>query len=375
MKLLFLHSISAGSGANTHLQEFLAAARDLGAEIRTVGQATEAVRVGGRHVRLPIPQACKDLVYLANNRSYRRRALDAAQAWRPDGIYFRGAPYMAYGRQVADELDLPLLYELNAPYPDEHIEYHGGTFGGIARRLEAANRASARRIFAVSRQLADILTADGVPGSKITVVPNGLRLEEFDPAPRADDGAVRFGFVGSLQVWHGVEVILAAFARVLEEVPSAHLHIVGAGRLDDWLAKEIAASPHTGRLHRHGALPKAEIPAFLAGMDVLLAPYPDLPRFYFSPLKLFEYLGSGRAIVASRVGQIADVLTDGRDGRLLPPGDAAALAACCIDLAVDAEARASLGQQARQTAGRHTWSANARTILAEAEAAVREARQ
>jgi glycosyltransferase involved in cell wall biosynthesis len=106
-----------------------------------------------------------------------------------------------------------------------------------------------------------------------------------------------------------------------------------------------------------------QIPAFLHDMDVLLAPYPFLPRFYFSPLKLFEYLASGRTIVASAIGQIDEILTDDVDGRLLSPGDAGALAQCCIELAGDASRRSRLGTAARLTANSHTWEQNARTIL------------
>jgi len=363
MKLLFLHSISSGSGANVHIGEFLAAAQALGAEVRCVGQAAESVRVQGRRIPIRVPQFCKDLVYLAGDRKYKARALAVARDWRPDAVYFRGAPYMTYGRAVAAELGLPLFYELNAPYPDEHIQYNGGRFEGIARAGERANRREARRIFTVSRQLAAIVTADGVPAEKVVVVPNAVRTERFDAAPRADDGAVRFGFVGSLQVWHGLEILLQAFDEVLAAEPAATLDIVGDGPLAGTLAERLQTSPHRDRMRWRGALPGDRIPGFLQEMDVLLAPYPPLERFYFSPLKLFEYMAAGRAIVASEIGQIADVLTDGKDARLLPPGDAGALATCCRALVGDAGERRRLGAAARVTAASHTWDENARIIL------------
>lgn len=363
MKLQFLHSVSAGSGANNHINEFIAAARSQGADVRCVGQAVQSLQIKGKSVRTPVPQILKDLVYLSSNRGYRQRALTQVRSWAPEAIYFRGAPYMAYGREIAERLGLPLFYELNAPYPDEHILYHGGRLEAVARRIERRNREAARRIFVVSRQLAEILIEDGVPPAKIIVVPNAVRLERFDPSPRPADGQIRFGFVGSLQVWHGIEVLLEAFATVLDEVPDARLDIVGAGPLAEWLAGRLQGSPHRERLTWRGALPSAAIPAFLSEMDVLLAPYPALSRFYFSPLKLFEYMGSGRAIVASDLGQIADILHDNDNGRLVSPGDARALAACCIELAQQPERRLALGRAARETATRHTWQENANTIL------------
>lgn len=363
MKLLFLHSVAAGSGANVHVDEFIHAAAKLGVETRCVGQAVQSIRVQGRRVRMPLPQIAKDLIHLSRDASFRRGAEAVVRDWRPDAVYFRGALYMGYGREVARAHRLPLFYELNTPFPGEHVEFHGGHFAGYARRVERANRAAAERIFTVSRQLAEILVADGASAAKLVIVPNGVTLERFDPTPRPDDGEVRFGFVGSLQVWHGIQVMIDAFAAVLAQWPQAHLHIVGDGPLAPEVAAAQRRAPHADRIHLHGPLRHAEIPAFLQSMDVLLAPYPALPRFYFSPLKLFEYLAAGRAIVASDLGQIGEILVDDRNGCLLPPGDREALARCCLDLCADPGRRRRLAAEARLTASSHTWDANARTIV------------
>jgi glycosyltransferase involved in cell wall biosynthesis len=363
VKLLFLHSIAGGSGANVHIDEFIGAATRLGVEVRCVGQATESIRVKGRRVGTPLPRIVKDFIHLSRDGSFRRRAEAAVRDWRPDAIYFRGALYMGYGRAVAQAHGLPLFYELNTPFPGEHIEFHGGHFGGFARRVERLNRETAIRIFTVSRQLGEILVADGAPADKLVVVPNGVTPERFDPTPRPADGAVRFGFVGSLQVWHGVELMMDAFSQVLQSVPQAELHIVGDGPLALPLASARRQSAHSDRIHLHGPLKHGDVPAFLHSMDVLLAPYPDLPRFYFSPLKLFEYLAAGRTIVASDLGQISDILMHDVNGCLLPAGDRGALAACCLELAGDPARRARLAAEARQTALLHSWEANARTIL------------
>jgi glycosyltransferase involved in cell wall biosynthesis len=363
VRLLFLHSIAAGSGANVHIDEFAAAAARLGVEVRCVGQATESIRVQGRRVGTPLPRVVKDFIHLSRDGAYRRRAEAAARAWKPDAVYFRGALYMGYGRRVAAAHGLPLFYELNTPFPGEHVEFHGGHFAGHARRVERANREAARRIFTVSSQLADILVADGAPAGKLVVVPNGVAIERFDPAPRTADNEIRFGFVGSLQVWHGLEVMLAAFPRVLETLPNAHLHIVGDGPLAGATAGARRRSSAAERIHLQGPLRHAQIPTFLQSMDVLLAPYPDLPRFYFSPLKLFEYLAAGRAIVASDLGQIGEILQDGTNGCLVPPGDREALADRCLALGADPVLRARLGAAARRTALDHTWDTNARTIV------------
>jgi glycosyltransferase involved in cell wall biosynthesis len=105
-------------------------------------------------------------------------------------------------------------------------------------------------------------------------------------------------------------------------------------------------------------------------MDVAVAPYPDAKRFYFSPLKVYEYLASARAVVASRVGQVAAIIQHEVNGLLCPPGDAASLAAALERLHGDPALRTRLGQAARASVLEHqSWEARAATIIALARAA------
>jgi glycosyltransferase involved in cell wall biosynthesis len=102
-------------------------------------------------------------------------------------------------------------------------------------------------------------------------------------------------------------------------------------------------------------------------MDILAAPHvpnADGTRFFGSPTKLFEYMAMGRAIVASRLEQIGEVLEDGRTAVLVPPADEAALARAIVELAGDPGRRAGLGAAARRRAlEKHTWQAHVGGIL------------
>lgn len=95
-----------------------------------------------------------------------------------------------------------------------------------------------------------------------------------------------------------------------------------------------------------------------------LAPYPRPEHpFYFSPLKLFEYMACGAPVVASAVGQIAEVVRDGVTGFLCPPGDMDAFEAACDRLLSDPSLRHSVGEAAAREVGeRYTWDANARRV-------------
>jgi glycosyltransferase involved in cell wall biosynthesis len=99
-------------------------------------------------------------------------------------------------------------------------------------------------------------------------------------------------------------------------------------------------------------------------MDVAVAPYPALPDFYFSPLKVFEYMAAGRPVVASAIGQLKELLEDGVNGMLVPPGNPAAIAAALERLYCDEELRGRLGQAAREKVVReHTWDNVAQRLL------------
>jgi len=99
-------------------------------------------------------------------------------------------------------------------------------------------------------------------------------------------------------------------------------------------------------------------------MDVCVAPYPRLARFYFSPLKVYEYMAAGLPVIASKVGQLAELIEDGVNGLLYPPNNPSALATALDRLRCAPEVRARLGRAARATVLRdHTWSAVVQQIL------------
>jgi glycosyltransferase involved in cell wall biosynthesis len=99
-------------------------------------------------------------------------------------------------------------------------------------------------------------------------------------------------------------------------------------------------------------------------MDVGVAPYPQAADFYFSPLKVYEYMAAARPVVASRVGQVARLVEDGVTGVLCPPGDAAALAAALARLHRDPLERERMGRAGRELVLReHSWDAVVGRIL------------
>lgn len=112
--------------------------------------------------------------------------------------------------------------------------------------------------------------------------------------------------------------------------PRFHLLVVGDGPLRSEVMRLAEELP--GRVTMTGAIPMEEVPPWIRGMDIAVAPYPRLERFYFSPLKILDAMACGVPNVASDIGQIPELLRDGETGSLVPPGDTDALASALIRL-------------------------------------------
>ncbi|MDX1650497.1 MAG: glycosyltransferase family 4 protein, partial [Myxococcota bacterium] len=149
--------------------------------------------------------------------------------------------------------------------------------------------------------------------------------------------------------------------------PRLHLVVVGEGPMGAAIERLGAELP--GSVTWIRGVDHAEVPALVRAMDVAVAPYARLERFYFSPLKVLEYLAAGRAVVASAIGQLPALVRDGETGLLVDPGDARALAGAIRRLADDPALRAGLGARAALDARRHhSWDDRAARILALADA-------
>ena len=293
----------------------------------------------------------------------------------PDAIYERLSLLGTAGARLARHLGVPHLVEVNAPLALEAGAYRRLQLTELGARVEVDVITGASAVLAVSQAVADHAIALGADPARVHVLPNAIDPELFvprapDPAARAALGAgpgdVLLGFVGGLRPWHGVESLPELLARLMDGRRPARLVIAGDGPLREPLEQAFAARGLEGRVRFTGALAHHEVAALVAQVDVALAPYPRLDHeFYFSPLKLFEYMGAGAAVVAARVGQIGEVVEDGVTGLLYPAGDAEALASRCARLVDDPNLRRALGAAAaRRIHEGFTWDHNARRVVA-----------
>jgi glycosyltransferase involved in cell wall biosynthesis len=204
-------------------------------------------------------------------------------------------------------------------------------YGGAAAHVTNA-RATRRTILASAPWLA--------PG-RVEVIHNGIDPAPFEgAAPVALElppGAVAFGYVGSFEPRKGLRTLAQAWLAVAESLPAAHLLLAGKGSEEGVLREMLAGAPRVRWLGY-----RRDVPNVMAALDVLV-----LPSFVEgAPNVVQEAMAAGVAVIATAVSGTPELVSDGEHGLLVPPGDAAALAAALARLARDAGLRARLSAAA-----------------------------
>jgi glycosyltransferase involved in cell wall biosynthesis len=292
---------------------------------------------------------------------------------RPDFIYERASLYATAGARLAEKFKVPHLVELNAPLAIEQSAYRATGFGELAAHAERWTLTQADAVLVVSAELRKHVRSLGVQAGRIQVLPNGVNPELFFPADGGSGGGVvthrktlpTLGFVGGLRPWHGVNILPELLARLSQRHPDIRLVIAGDGPLRGELERDFKRRGLGRRVTFSGARPHEDMPGLIRQFDIALAPYPKHDHdFYFSPLKLFEYLACGVAVVASDIGQISEVVRDGKTGLLYPPGNLNALVSRCEKLLTNPALRAAIGAAAAKVVRqRFTWDHNAARIV------------
>jgi glycosyltransferase involved in cell wall biosynthesis len=315
-------------------------------------------------------------------------ALTAAtrQAIPFDLVYQRHTRFSVVGALAARAARVPFFLEFNSPA--EFFHPSATVLSRQRQRCEDAALRSATRVFVVSEVAKDLVLQRGLREEQVIVNPNGVDLERFDP--KLGGASVRkqlgflaedvvFGFVGSFMAFHGAVVLAKSFVEVAQTCPNARLLLVGDGDERPKAARILRELLKGGRVKMAGRVSPSDVPSYVAACDVLVSPHVPFEEgkpFHGSPTKLFEYMAAGRAIVASCLGQIADVLEHERTALLVEPGNPAELTAALLRVAGDDDLRRSLGSAARSEVRGYTWIAHAQRVVDAFEALPRiEAKQ
>ena len=347
-------------GASVHIQEVVREYRRRGHDV-TVYATRRGSDVPDDLAELRVV----DVPITTRDEGERERAQQAASASVSDMVRAGGYDlvyerYSLFSTVIA-ECGVPGILEVNAPLIDEQRTHR------VLVDEQAADAALQEQVQAA---LATICVSDPVrdwviactEGTRVFTVPNGVNVHRITPQPESP-GAPVVTFVGTLKPWHGVDVLLRARAQAHKDW---QLRIIGDGpmrvELDD-LARSLGID-----VDFRGAVAPEAIPQHMAGTAIGVAPYPAMDTDsdqYFSPLKVYEYMAAGLPVVASRVGQLPEIM--GESAYLVPPSDPEALAEALDALVANPVERARVGSDNRRQAEReHSWTGTVDHILAHA---------
>lgn len=211
------------------------------------------------------------------------------------------------------------------------------------------------RVVAVSREvMEDVRRFDGVPRSRLCLLPNGISLAALEVAETREQARERLavsgfclGTVGRLAEQKGQAHLLEAMQAVLREMDEATLLVAGDGPARQALEQQAQAAHLNGRVRFLGT--RRDVALIYRALDVFV-----LPSLWEGlPLVLLEAMGAGLPVVATRVGGVPEVITQGENGLLVDPGDSRGLAQAILRLYREPALRSSLAAAGRETVARH----------------------
>jgi glycosyltransferase involved in cell wall biosynthesis len=377
VRILYHHRTRSKDGQYVHISELIGALRRLGHEVMVVAPAAmERAKFGDDAglvavLKRRVPRFAYELMEFGYSLLAYLRLRRAVLAFRPDCLYERYSLFLPSGVWIKKVFGLPMLLEVNGPLYEERQQHEGGiALRWLALWTQRYAWRGADFVLPVTSVLADMVVAAGVPKERVTVIPNGIDPEHFGnnslstQAAKAKLGLgdrLVLGFTGFVREWHGLDRVVDLVAERTKDF-GLHLLIVGDGPARESLQARARERGIVDRVTVTGVVDRDRVPGYVAAFDVALQPA-VVP--YASPLKLFEYLAMGRAIVAPATPNISEILTDGEDAVLFDPASPDGMRRALEKLLNDGELRRRIAEGARRTIERRklTWGNNAQRVV------------
>lgn len=292
---------------------------------------------------------------------------------RPDLVIIRLDPFRFSGLLVAKYFKRPLIIEADGACSYEWLNYHNGPhlWASWLLFVEKCILKYSQKIFVQSGPAKTYyIQTHCISPKKITVITNGAHPRT--PIPEENLNRLRkqygihsntivIGFSGSMHLWHGIEQIKTLIINILSQHDEVKfLFVGGGGPVAESIHSQLA---HKDRIVFTGNIDFKYMPDHLALFSIAMAPYPPMDLFYFSPVKLFEYMAAGTAIVAASIGQIQTILEHQETAMLYTPGDLDEMQSCLETLIRNPGLRSKLAQNAHHVFHQHyTWTHKAKEL-------------
>lgn len=311
----------------------------------------------GLSVELPLVK------YRYAMRALQRRLEEVVEKLHPDIIHAHSPVLNAFpALAVGHAAGVPVVYEVRAFWEDAAADHGTAREWGprycLTRALETRALSRARAITTICEGLRADMQKRGIPGDKITVIPNAVDPTQFQFALAADAALIErygltrgktLGFAGSYYAYEGLDILLRAMPLVLRAVPQARLLLLGGGPQEANLRALTTRLGIETVVHFIGRVPHDEVARYCALMDAMV--YPRISRRLtelVTPLKPLEAMAMGKLVVASDVGGHRELIRDAHNGRLFRAGSTEALARCLIGVLQVPEAWSVLLSRGRE---------------------------
>lgn len=386
MRILYHHRTRAEDAQGVHIKSLQHAWVALGHQVREVspvaGQRDSQTQSGSENKpdekkaaekkhsegRGPLGSLIYETLALGYNLYGAARLRSAVQEFNPALIYERHSLNLCAGAYVARRCRVPFVVEVNAPLVDEMKKESGLLGEAVARRCERYVLEAADKVIVVTDVLRRHFEQTGIDTRRFEVMHNGIDPQQFHPEVDARPIRARYdlkdncviGFVGWMRQWHRLDLLLEAFAALPNRNECAVL-LVGDGPALPGLRERAQSLGIAAQVHFTGPVRHADIPSHIAAMDITVLP--AIPP-YASPMKLFEYMAMGKAVIMPDQPNLREIVSDGENGMLVPASDNGVGRALQI-LATDQTLRTRLATAAAETIhhGKFYWAENARRVL------------
>jgi PEP-CTERM/exosortase A-associated glycosyltransferase len=325
---------------------------------------------GGSMERLPV------LNQLAVVRGLSRRLAQLIPEVKPDLLHAHSPCLTGIAAlQAARPLDIPVIYEVRALWEDGAVDHGVATEGGVryrvTRALETWVLRRADGVTTICEGLQNEIVSRGIPGTKVTVIPNAVDPVRFTVGGRTDPalaqslglgGACVLGFIGSFYGYEGLAVLLRALPKMIERMPTIRVLLVGGGYEEDALRRQARQAGIDGQVVFTGRVAHELIQDYYNLVDVFVYPR-ERTRVteLVTPLKPLEAMAQGRVVVASDVGGHRELIRDGDTGLLFRAGDPDSLADTVHRLLQHPELAAGMRVRARRfVETERTWADSVR---------------
>jgi len=302
------------------------------------------------------------------------RLLQVAERVRPDIIHAHSPVLNAIpALRVGKRLGIPVVYEVRAFWEDAAVD-HGTTAEGspryrLTRWLETRALQQADHVFTICEGLRSDIVSRGIPADKVTVIPNAVNIESFEPGGLPDaalksrlglQGTSVVGFIGSFYAYEGLDLLLDALPGVLAERPDVRVLLVGGGPQDAALKAQAQRLGLTDKVVFTGRVPHSEVQRYYDLIDILAYPRHSMRLTELvTPLKPLEAMAQGRVLVASDVGGHKELIRHGETGMLFKAGSKDALAQAVTNLLAARDRWTALREAGRRfVENERNWTAS-----------------